>query len=67
MFIVDYILGTFFKLHFLSGNSVTLKNYEADFQGFIKSWTDRFGDTTIDSILESIWNENKSHFPSLIS
>lgn len=41
---------------------IALKTYEANFKGFLNSWTERFPDTNVDEILERICESNKKYF-----
>lgn len=50
----------------LDGKTVVLKTYEPTHAGFIRSWTERFPDTTVDQLLETIWEQDKVHYPKLI-
>lgn len=43
-------------------DKIELKTYEANFNGFLKSWTDRFPDTNVDDILERAYETNKKYF-----
>ncbi|XP_051170510.1 dipeptidyl peptidase 3-like isoform X1 [Leptopilina boulardi] len=40
---------------------IDLKTYDATFDGFIKSWTDRFPDPQVSRILVDLWNKD-AHF-----
>lgn len=51
----------------IDGKQVTLKTYEPTHSGFIKSWTDRFPETTVDNLLEAIWEQDKVYYPKLIA
>ncbi|ETN60351.1 dipeptidyl-peptidase 3 [Anopheles darlingi] len=46
-------------------SKVELKTYEANFAGYIRSWTDRFPEATIDEVLERIYEEDKQYFQDL--
>jgi len=50
----------------VQGEAVALKTYEPNFQGYIKSWVDRFPNVAIDNVLEEIWEQDKVYYPSLI-
>ncbi|XP_055586948.1 dipeptidyl peptidase 3 [Uranotaenia lowii] len=45
--------------------AVQLKKYESNFEGYIKSWTDRFPETGIDQVLERIHEQDKQYFQGL--
>lgn len=51
----------------IDGKQVSLKTYEPTHAGFIKSWTDRFPETTVDNLLEEIWVQDKAYYPKLIA
>lgn len=46
--------------------AVQLKTYESNFEGYIKSWTDRFPDVEIDSVLERIYENDLKYFQDLV-
>ncbi|GFR27660.1 dipeptidyl peptidase 3 [Trichonephila clavata] len=45
-----------------SKESVNLKNYEANVEGMIDSWIERFQDDNVDDILEELWAKDKHYF-----
>lgn len=45
---------------------VQLKTYESNFEGYIKSWTDRFPDVEIDDVLERIYEHDLQYFQDLV-
>lgn len=49
----------------IEGNSIALKKYETNFDGYIKSWTDRFNELSTFDILEEIWEDNKKYFTTV--
>lgn len=57
------------RLIFLQANTqlddngaVQLKTYDVNFEGYIKSWTDRFPSVEIDEVLEAIYEHDKQYF-----
>lgn len=40
---------------------VQLKTYESNFEGFLKSWADRF-DCSVTEVIEGVWEENRKYF-----
>jgi len=50
----------------IQGETAALKTYEPNFEGYIKSWTERFPDATINNVLEEIWDHDKVYYPTLI-
>lgn len=51
----------------LKDDAVALKTYEATSEGYIESCIDRFrSNDGVCNILESIWDENKKHYPTLV-
>ncbi|EAT45903.1 AAEL002870-PA [Aedes aegypti] len=46
--------------------AVQLKTYESNFDGYIKSWTDRFPDVEIDNVLERIYENDLQYFQDLV-
>lgn len=57
------------RMIFLQANTVLqedkeviLKTYEANFQGFLQSWKERF-DCGLTDVIEQLWEENKKYFP----
>lgn len=52
--------------HNFSGESVELKTYEGNAEGYIESVVDRFTSHKATTTLESFWNEDKIRFPSLL-
>lgn len=52
---------------FISGETVSLKTYEATHEGYIQSWVDRFQGHQVHEILENIWEDDKKYYPSLIN
>lgn len=49
-----------------SGESVKLKTYEGNAEGFIESYVDRFTSSKAMAALEHIWTEDKKLFPKLL-
>ena len=45
-----------------SDTKVTLKNYEATFEGLIQSWIDRFPSSKIPNELIELWENDKKYF-----
>ncbi|XP_037050645.1 dipeptidyl peptidase 3 isoform X2 [Bradysia coprophila] len=50
----------------VEGESVALQTYEPNFNGYIKSWVDRFPDVAVNDLLEEIWEHDKVYYPDLI-
>ncbi|KAL9693136.1 hypothetical protein quinque_012421 [Culex quinquefasciatus] len=46
--------------------AVQLKSYESTFDGYIRSWTDRFPSADIDDVLERIYEQDKQYFRDLL-
>lgn len=47
----------------LSGDKVQLKTYDANFDGYIESWRERFSDgSEVNKILEDIYESDKKYF-----
>ncbi|XP_063699162.1 dipeptidyl peptidase 3-like isoform X2 [Culicoides brevitarsis] len=44
---------------------VKLVTYESTLNGFLQSWRDRFPDTSVDDILEKLYEADKEHFQDL--
>ncbi|XP_053679680.1 dipeptidyl peptidase 3 [Anopheles nili] len=61
------------RMIFLLGNTMldadtgkmVLKTYEANFEGYIQSWTERFPDVKVDEVLERIYEADKHYFEGL--
>lgn len=50
----------------LSGGLVNLQTYEPNLEGFIGSWVDRFPNTLLDDVLESLAEKDKKQFINMI-
>ncbi|XP_046401911.1 dipeptidyl peptidase 3 isoform X2 [Ischnura elegans] len=48
----------------VKGEEVELKNYDSSQEGFIQSWVERFPDTSMDAVLEDIYDKNIAYFKS---
>lgn len=46
----------------LNKDDVVLKTYDTSAVGCLQSWIDRFPNTTIDDILEELWQSDFEHF-----
>lgn len=46
--------------------AVQLRTYESNFDGYIRSWTDRFPSVEIDEVLERIYEQDKHYFQELL-
>lgn len=46
--------------------TVQLKQYESNFDGYIKSWADRFPSADIDDVLERIYEQDKQYFQDVL-
>ncbi|XP_071042171.1 dipeptidyl peptidase 3 isoform X2 [Parasteatoda tepidariorum] len=47
---------------FEEDGKVVLKNYDSTVEGMIKSWIDRFPDSSICDILEELWKKDSAYF-----
>ena len=47
-------------------NCAVLQSYEANLNGYIQSWVERFSDDKIHKILETIYNNDEKYFTDLI-
>ncbi|KAG8186077.1 hypothetical protein JTE90_027071 [Oedothorax gibbosus] len=47
---------------FIEDGKVKIKSYDSTPEGMVQSWVDRFQDTSVDDILEELWEKDKQYF-----